>query len=357
MPENIDILLIEDNPGDADLIKIYLQSLGSVSIKIDHVTRISNALGYLDNNTYGVILLDLTLPDAQNLDGFHILQDKYPNIPIIVITVVPDEEFAIETLSLGVQDYLSKDHLNRNNLIRGIRYAIERHWSKKEKTNGKMRTMKGLFPAINIFVWIIGLLFLMDNLGFNISGLIAGLGIGGLAVAMAAQAILGDLFSYFSILLDRPFELDDFIIIGDYMGTIEHIGIKTTRIRSLGGEQLIFSNSDLTSSRVRNYKRMQQRRIVFNFGITYGTEQKKLKEVPQIIKSIVDNIEHTRFDRAHFAKYGDFSLDFEVAYYVLTGDYNKYMDLQQEINLGINEEFAKRKIEFAFPTQTIYMNK
>ena len=160
-------------------------------------------------------------------------------------------------------------------LITGvIRYAIERHWSKKEKTNGKMRTMKGLFPAINIFVWIIGLLFLMDNLGFNISGLIAGLGIGGLAVAMAAQAILGDLFSYFSILLDRPFELDDFIIIGDYMGTIEHIGIKTTRIRSLGGEQLIFSNSDLTSSRVRNYKRMQQRRIVFNFGITYGTEQK-----------------------------------------------------------------------------------
>lgn len=243
-------------------------------------------------------------------------------------------------------------------LITGvIRYTLEKLWLKKEDGQEKIRSFKGLFPAINIFVWIIGLIFLMDNLGFDISGLIAGLGIGGLAVAIAAQAVLGDLFSYFSILLDKPFELGDFVINGDYMGTIEKIGIKTTRIRSLGGEQIIFSNSDLTNSRVRNYKRMEQRRVVFKLGVVYGTNITKLKKIPEIIKNIINSVELTRFDRAHFAEYGDFNLNYEVVYYVLSSDYNKYMDIQQDINFKINESFIKEQIEFAYPTQTIYMEK
>ena len=166
-----------------------------------------------------------------------------------------------------------------------------------------------------------------------------------------------DLFSYFSILFDRPFEIGDFVIIGEYLGTIEHIGIKTTRIRSLGGEQLVFSNSDLTDSRVRNYKKMQKRRVVFKFGVTYQTSQDKLKNIPGGIEKIVKGIKDTAFDRAHFASYGDFSLIFEVVYYVLAADYNKYMDIQQEINLAINKEFTSHKIEFAYPTQTLYVNK
>jgi small-conductance mechanosensitive channel len=186
---------------------------------------------------------------------------------------------------------------------------------------------------------------------------VAGLGIGGIAVALAAQAVLGDLFSYFSILMDRPFELGDFIIIDDYMGTIEHIGIKTTRIRSLGGEQLVFSNTDLTGSRIRNYKRMEQRRIVFRIGVVYQTPVEKLKEIPGIIKGIMDAIPEARTDRAHFASYGDSSLDFEIVYYVLTGDYNKYMDIQQEINLSLAEEFERRGIEFAYPTRTLFIEK
>ena len=199
--------------------------------------------------------------------------------------------------------------------------------------------------------------FFLDNMGFEISAVIAGLGIGGIAVALAAQTILKDLFSYFSILFDRPFEIGDFIIIGEYLGTIEHIGIKTTRIRSLGGEQVILSNTDLTSSRVRNYKRMDKRRVLFKLGVTYQTSLEQLKAIPGIIKNAIENVEDTIFDRAHFFSYGDFSLVFEVVYYVKSRDYNKYMDIQQEINFAINEEFKNRDIEFAYPTQTLYLNK
>ncbi len=238
-----------------------------------------------------------------------------------------------------------------------IYFAFERYWEAKEEDEAKRRSLRRLLPIVKVILWGIGITFLLDNLGFKISTVVAGLGIGGIAVALAAQAVLGDLFSYFAILMDRPFELGDFIIIDDYMGTIEHIGIKTTRIRSLGGEQLVFSNTDLTGSRIRNYKRMQERRIVFRIGVVYQTPVEKLKEIPGIIRGIMDAIPEARTDRAHFASYGDSSLDFEIVYYVLTGDYNKYMDVQQEINLRLAEEFERHGIEFAYPTRTLFIEK
>jgi len=238
-----------------------------------------------------------------------------------------------------------------------VRYLLESYWIKKETDPTRLRTLKGLLPAINTIVWGIGIVFLLNNLGFNISAVIAGLGIGGVAVALAGQAILADLFSYFSILLDRPFEIGDFIVIDDYKGSIEHIGLKTTRIRSLSGEQLIFSNTDLTSSRVRNYKRMEQRRILFKIGVVYNTPIEKIKEIPQIIEKIIKDSPDTKFDRVHFASYGDFSLDYEIVYYVLSDDYTKYMDIQQKINFAIYEEFKLQQIEFAYPTQVLYVYK
>ena len=237
-----------------------------------------------------------------------------------------------------------------------LEYFIRYFWL-KEGEAPKVSSLKGLLPALKILVWGIGIIFLLDNLGFKISAVIAGLGIGGIAVAMASQALLGDLFSYFAILFDRPFELGDFIIVGDYMGTVEHVGIKTTRIRSLGGEQLVFSNTDLTNSRVRNYKRMEKRRVVFTLGVTYDTSLEEVKAIPGIIKEAIASLNHTAFDRAHFSSYGDFSLNFEVVYNILSGDYNKYMDVQQEINFIIKEKFEERGIEFAFPTQTLFVNK
>ncbi|PIQ88421.1 MAG: mechanosensitive ion channel protein MscS [Candidatus Omnitrophica bacterium CG11_big_fil_rev_8_21_14_0_20_42_13] len=214
-----------------------------------------------------------------------------------------------------------------------------------------------LFNIVRLVFWGAALVFILDNLGFNIAAVIAGLGIGGVAVALAAQTILGDLFNYFVIFFDKPFEEGDFIITGEFMGVIENIGIKTTRVRSLGGEQLVFSNSDLASSRIRNYKRMEKRRVLFLLGVTYQTSLQQLKKIPGIIKDIVANVKDTVFDRAHFKEYGDFNLVIEIVYFVLSSDYNKYMDIQQEINFAIKEAFEKESIEFAYPTQTLFVEK
>jgi small-conductance mechanosensitive channel len=238
-----------------------------------------------------------------------------------------------------------------------IGYGFNVYWTKRGKDIATERSLNGILKVIKIIIWALAIVFFLDNLGFKISAVIAGLGIGGVAVALAAQAILGDLFSYFAILFDRPFEIGDFIILGEYLGTIEHIGIKTTRIRSLSGEQLVFSNTDLTKSRLRNYKRMGKRRVVFKLGVTYQTTLEQLKSIPGIIENIIKGVKDTTFDRAHFFSYGDFSLVFEVVYYVMSRDYNKYMDIQQVINFAIKKEFEARDIEFAYPTQTLYLNK
>lgn len=238
-----------------------------------------------------------------------------------------------------------------------IGYSFRQALNKREPNQQREKQSRGILVIIQVIIWLTGFLFLIDNLGYDITTLVAGLGIGGIAVALAAQTILGDLFSYLVIFFDKPFEIGDFIIIDDKMGSIEYIGIKTTRIRTLGGEQLICSNTDLTNSRVHNYKRMEKRRVVFSFGVVYQTPASKIKKIPSIVKEIVQRDPGNTFDRAHFASYGDFSLNFEVVYYVMTPDYNIYMDRQQEINVAIFEVFEKEKIEFAYPTQTIMFNK
>jgi small-conductance mechanosensitive channel len=225
-----------------------------------------------------------------------------------------------------------------------INYIFETYSRKQSIDESRRHNFKGILTIVKVIIWGAGITFLLDNLGFKISAVIAGLGIGGIAVALV-------------IFFDRPFEVGDFIIVGDFMGSIEYIGIKTTRLRSLGGEQLVFSNTDLTNSRIRNYKRMEKRRILFNIGVVYQTSTEQVKEIPGMIKQAIESVDETVFDRAHFSSYGDFSLNFEIVYYVLSGDYNKYMDIQQKINFQIKEEFEKRGIEFAYPTQTLFMEK
>lgn len=216
--------------------------------------------------------------------------------------------------------------------------------------------------ALNIFnfgsqviLWSIGLMLILQNLGIDVTALVAGLGISGVAVALALQRILNDLFSSLSIVLDKPFVLGDFVIFGEYMGAIEHIGIKTTRIRSLSGEQIICSNGDLLNTHIRNYKRMQERRVVFKLGVIYQTPPEKLRQIPVMIREIIEGQDSARFDRAHFASYGDFALLFEIVYYVLSPDYTIYMDTQQAINLAIYERFHAAGIEFAYPTQSLFL--
>lgn len=229
--------------------------------------------------------------------------------------------------------------------------------SEEIESESKQKQAGGLIVIINIIIWICGIIFLIDNMGYNVTTLIAGLGVGGIAIALAAQAVLGDLFSYFVIFFDRPFEIGDFVQLGPDNGIIEHIGIKTTRIRTLSGEQLICSNTDLTNSRLKNYKRMEKRRVVFSLGVTYQTTSSQLAEIPKIVKEIIVSKSLLQFDRGHFSKYGDFSLNFEFVYYVLDADYNLYMDNQQEVYLEIFSAFEKEGIDFAYPTQTIIMDK
>ena len=223
--------------------------------------------------------------------------------------------------------------------------------------SGSKGAVKHLVLILKIGVAGVLTVIALDNLGFNIGALVAGIGVTGIIIGFAVQNIVGDLFSSFCIIFDKPFEVGDFIIIGDFMGVVENIGIKTTRLTSLGGEQLVFSNSDLTGSRIRNYKRMAQRRVVFNFGVEYGTEEEKLKGIPAVVKTIIGEIEDTTCDRAHFQKFGDSSLYFEVVYYVLSSDYGKYMDIQERINFEIFSKFKNEGINFAFPTQTLHVKE
>lgn len=238
-----------------------------------------------------------------------------------------------------------------------VSYLFEHKFINKEQNENRRYSLKIFLKIINGIIWAIGIFSLLDNVGFKVSTIIASLGIGGIALAFASQTVLGDLFSYFSIFFDKPFEIGDFIVVGDKSGTVENIGIKSTRLRSLSGEQLIFSNTNLTNLIIHNYKRMEQRRVAFKFGVEYETPITNLNDIPKITKNIIENIDGLVFDRANFLSFGDYSLIYEVVYYIKNKDYNKFMIAQEEINLKLKEEFDKRNISFAYPTHSVYINK
>jgi len=242
-------------------------------------------------------------------------------------------------------------------LSTGVRYSLQqRAQALRAADEGASATALAVAGFITrLVLWSIILILVLDQFGFNVTTLIASLGVGGVAVALAVQNILGDLFASLSIALDKPFVIGDFIVVGDVVGTVEHVGLKTTRIRALSGEQIVVANGDLLSSRIHNYKRLQERRIVFKFGVLYDTPADTLEAIPGMLREIIEAREHTRFDRAHFLAFGDSSLDFEVVYYVLTADYITYMDVQQQINLAMIRRFAEHRIGFAFPTRTLHL--
>lgn len=223
--------------------------------------------------------------------------------------------------------------------------------SVKEKDS---TALAGIRLIINIVLWSIGLLLVLSNLGIDVSALVASMGIGGIAVALAAQNILGDLFSSFSIYFDKPFQIGDYIVVGADHGVVKKIGLKTTRIQTLQGEELVISNKELTTARVQNFKKLKRRRARFTFGVTYDTDAKILKKIPDIVKKIIETHELTEHERTVFTDFGDSSLNFEVIFYVDSKDYGDYAHLQHQINIEIKEIFDKEKIEMAFPTRTIY---
>lgn len=233
--------------------------------------------------------------------------------------------------------------------------AVLNFLRKKNEPEHRIKQVDGMLIVIKALAWITGAILLADNLGYNVATIIAGLGVGGIAIALAAQSILSDLFSYIVIFFDKPFEIGDFIIMGSHSGIVEKIGIKTTHVRSLDGQQLVMPNAEMAKAVIQNYKRLQRRRIVFSIGVVYDTKTTVLREIPQIIKDIITKMPHVDFDRAHFKSFGDFSINFEIVYYLNSADYLLYMDTQQNISLEIFETFVKNTIEFAYPTQTVFL--
>jgi len=237
-----------------------------------------------------------------------------------------------------------------------IDYVVRKRAGKEEDIAAE-NAINILGKISKVTLWIIGLLFIFSNLGFDVTSLMAGLGIGGIAIALALQNILSELFSSFAIYFDKPFAPGDFIVVGDKKGVIEKIGIKTTRMRALQGEEIVISNKELTSAQIQNFKKMKERRVSFSFGVTYETPTSKVKNISNIVKDIIDGEAGANFDRAHFSRFDDSALNFDVVYYVKSGDYADYMNVQQNINIKIMEAFEEMGVTMAYPTQTIYLQK
>jgi small-conductance mechanosensitive channel len=305
-------------------------------------------------------LKSLTEKTSTNFDDYLVEAIEKFVIPALYISIV---FFGIRTLTIsdGFRTILANAHkvilaYYIVRLVSSVLILLLKTWV-REQENGeeKVKQIGGIILIINVLIWGLGILFLFDNLGYDVTAIVTGMGIGGIAVALAAQNILGDLFNYFVIFFDRPIEIGDFIVIDDKNGVVEKIGIKTTRVKTLSGEQLVIANSDLTSSRIHNYKKMQRRRILFGVGVSYETSNEDLKRIPGILKEIVNHQQPITFDRAHFKEFGDSSLNFEVVYYIEDAAYNTYMDIQQQINFEIFDKFQTMGISIAFPTRTLYV--
>lgn len=244
-------------------------------------------------------------------------------------------------------------------IVRLVNFFIHRsvvgYMEQKNEPTQRIKQVTGMLLLVKIFAWLIGFVMLVDNLGYDITAVIAGLGVGGIAIALAAQNILGDLFSYFVIFFDKPFEIGDFIIIDNNSGVVEKIGIKTSHVRSLDGQQLIMPNAEMVKSVIQNYKRLEKRRIVFSIGVVYATASEKLKKIPEIIQDIIEKDQHSIFDRTHLKSFGDFSINYEIVYYIESADYLLFMNTNQNICIQIFEQFETEGIEFAFPTQTLFV--
>jgi small-conductance mechanosensitive channel len=239
-----------------------------------------------------------------------------------------------------------------------VNYFLGRYSRRQEEEDPGLATALGALGFVaKAVVWTVFVLLILQNVGVEITAILAGVSVGGIAVALAVQNVLGDLFGSLSIILDKPFVIGDFIVVDEFSGTVEHVGLKSTHIRSVSGEQLVFSNSDLLNSRIRNYKRMQERRAVFTLGVTYDTPAEKIEAIPTIVREAVEGQEHTRFDRCHFKSFGSFSLDIETVFFMTIPDYPAFMNAQQAINLELYRRFAAEGIEFAFPTQTLHVER
>lgn len=302
----------------------------------------------------------LALKTKNNIDDFavHIFKDINPVFYVVFFSYLSVKNLVLSESLSTVAGSIFFSTVVIQAIIVGTKitaFTIDSFRFNTANPEGLRSHRRNLILLLNIAIWTGGILFLLSNFGIDISAFITGLGIGGIAVALAAQTILGDTFNSFAIAFDKPFEVGDFIFVDSLAGTVETIGLKSTRVRSLNGEMLVFSNSDLTNSRIRNYKKMKERRINFQIGVVYETSLEQLKLIPYLIRDAIGKNDNVRFDRCHFMTYGDFSLIFDIVYFVNSSEYEKYVEAQQNINFSIRSYFDEHKIDMAFPTKTVYI--
>jgi len=294
--------------------------------------------------------LDDLFVDALNGFGwpFYFFLSLYISIQFLNLPILAEKTIGF-LLLINVTYYVIKG--SHKFVDFGIDEYVHR---KKDADDSGVRMIGKLIKAL---LWLFAFIFILSNLGYNVSTLIAGLGIGGIAIAFALQNILSDIFASFSIYFDKPFEVGDFIIIDEDMGIVKKIGIKSTRIETLKGQELVVSNKILTETRINNYKKMKKRRIVFGFGVVYETTTAKLKKIPKLVENVLKGIKIVKLDRVNFREFGDSALTYQVVYYIDSSVYKKYVEVQEQINLGIKQAFEKARIEMAYPTQTLYVKK
>jgi small-conductance mechanosensitive channel len=307
---------------------LFLRRLGDLSRRT--VTRIDDLVVKMLNRTYLVLLVAISL----------YLGSIFLVVPESWRLVVSRVAIASLILQLGIWG---------DTALRGWRSQL----LATPGDGARKASSTILFFMLRLVVWTVAFLMMLDNFGFNITTLVASLGIGGIAVALATQNILGDLFASLSIMLDKPFEVGDFIIVGEALGAVEYIGLKTTRLRGLGGEQIVFSNGELLKSRIHNHKRMASRRVAFVLRVAYGTAEAQVTAIPGMIREIIAPREDVDFERAHFFRYGDWSLDYEVVYHFKSPDYILHMDAQEQILLQIYRAFQREGIQFAHPLSVV----
>lgn len=335
----------------ANTVNIWIAALATTVVSIMFMfaakRMLVRRLGAFSKKTE-TILDDMFVDLIAGIRSFSIVTLSF-YLGLALLTLPPGVEKTIHRVAILV--FLVQGVLWGGRLIR---YWLDSSIKRRiEGDSSSAGTVTAMAFVLKLGLWTVAALLALDNLGFNITTLVAGLGIGGVALALAVQNVLGDVFASLSIVLDKPFVVGDFIVVDEHLGSIEHIGLKTTRIRSLSGEQIIFSNSELLKTRIRNFKRMAERRVVFTIGVTYDTPLEKLRIIGPTLRDIIQSIEKTRLDRVHFKEYGDSALIFEAVYYVLSPDYNLYMDIHEEINFAILSRFRSNDIEFAFPTMAI----
>jgi small-conductance mechanosensitive channel len=340
------------NPIKSYFIALVSFFLIIICLRVFKKLLIKKIIGIADRKQIDFLNLLVKIINFINLP-FYILFSLYISFQFLSLPIITNK-FILYSLIILTAYYFIK--AGQEIIDYGAEKVIKIRKTKEEEDFDP--SIVYLFSkALKVILWILVIITTLQALGYNITALVAGLGIGGVAIAFALQGILSDIFASFSIYFDRPFQIGDYIVVGDDSGTVKNIGIKSTRMLTLKGEELIISNKQLTEARIHNYKKMKKRRNTFTLGVVYNTPTEKLRKIPLIIKGIIGKFELVELDRVHFEKFGEFSLNFEIVYYLNSADYKQHMDIQEEINLQIKEGFEKENIEFAYPTQKIFLNK